>query len=179
LKQSSNTHQSQFQFNSNFSAAASQLPDPVSLVKSALKKASQLPNLVSSYVNLPSAEHSVASMLRVDYAGEYSTQRIFDGQLRVLQQHSHGPIIQELQDQEIQHLRNLAYVIPKHRIRPTTLLPIWDVAGFALGFGSALLGPRYAIACTVAVEKKLYVSIHNSLVICRFANSISQFNRSL
>ncbi len=33
------------------------------------------------------------------------------------------------------------------------LHPLWNVAGFALGVGTALLGPKAAMACTVAVEE--------------------------
>jgi len=32
-------------------------------------------------------------------------------------------------------------------------MPLWHVAGFALGAGTALLGERAAMACTVAVEE--------------------------
>jgi hypothetical protein len=40
----------------------------------------------------------------------------------------------------------------KYRVRPTALLPLWDVAGYALGVGSALMGKEAAYAVTVAVE---------------------------
>jgi len=38
-------------------------------------------------------------------------------------------------------------------VRPTALSPLWDVAGFALGAATALLGTRAAMACTAAVEE--------------------------
>jgi ubiquinone biosynthesis monooxygenase Coq7 len=37
-------------------------------------------------------------------------------------------------------------------VRPTILAPVWHVAGFALGAVTALLGPKAAMAATVAVE---------------------------
>src|SRR5690349_22393849 len=37
----------------------------------------------------------------------------------------------------------------------TALLPLWHVAGFALGAATALLGHRAAMACTVAVEEAI------------------------
>ena len=43
----------------------------------------------------------------------------------------------------------------KRRVRPTALQPFWNVAGFALGAATALLGPRAAMACTVAVETEI------------------------
>ncbi|CEO99500.1 hypothetical protein PBRA_007233 [Plasmodiophora brassicae] len=43
--------------------------------------------------------------------------------------------------------------MPERRARPSALLPIWGAAGYALGFGTALLGKEAAMACTVAVEE--------------------------
>jgi len=55
-------------------------------------------------------------------------------------------------DQEKSHLKEFEKLIPKYRVRPTILLPLWNIAGFALGAGTALLGKEAAMACTVAVE---------------------------
>lgn len=55
-------------------------------------------------------------------------------------------------DQEKYHLKTFEELIPKYRVRPTFLMPFWNVAGFALGAGTALLGKEAAMACTVAVE---------------------------
>jgi ubiquinone biosynthesis monooxygenase Coq7 len=38
-------------------------------------------------------------------------------------------------------------------VRPTALTPLWRAAGFALGAGTAMLGEKAAMACTVAVEE--------------------------
>ena len=43
----------------------------------------------------------------------------------------------------------------ERRVRPTALMPIWHIAGFALGAGTALLGEKAAMACTVAVEETI------------------------
>jgi ubiquinone biosynthesis monooxygenase Coq7 len=56
-------------------------------------------------------------------------------------------------DQEKVHLKEFERLIPKYRVRPTALLPLWNIAGFALGAGTALLGKEAAMACTVAVEE--------------------------
>merc|ERR1711915_1093394 len=88
----------------------------------------------------------------VNHAGEYGADRIYAGQLAVLKNTSVGPTIQHMWDQEKEHLATFNKLIPKHRARPTALLPIWNVAGYALGAGTALLGKEAAMACTVAVE---------------------------
>ena len=54
---------------------------------------------------------------------------------------------------EHEHLDTFNALLPRHRVRPTVLHPLWHVAGFALGAGTALLGARAAMACTAAVEE--------------------------
>lgn len=63
-----------------------------------------------------------------------------------------GPTIQHMWDQEKRHRAKFEELIRKHRVRPTVLTPLWDVIGFTLGAGTALMGEKAAMACTVAVE---------------------------
>ena len=58
-----------------------------------------------------------------------------------------------MKDQEQFHLTTFENLIVERKVRPTVLYPIWEIAGFALGVGTALLGPKAAMACTVAVEE--------------------------
>ena len=95
----------------------------------------------------------LARMIRVDHAGEYGAARIYAGQLAVLGHTKAGPLLQHMKDQEQVHLDTFAALVGERGIRPTALLPLWHVAGFALGAGTALLGARAAMACTVAVEE--------------------------
>lgn len=112
----------------------------------------------------------IDKFIRVDHAGEFGADKIYAGQLAVLgpkgigsipfipsrgkqvPAEETGALIQHMWDQEKEHLAAFERLLPKHRSRPTILLPIWNVAGFALGAGSALLGREAAMACTVAVE---------------------------
>lgn len=59
---------------------------------------------------------------------------------------------QHMADQEKEHLQKFDELMERHRVRPTVLTPLWRVAGFALGAGTALMGREAAMACTVAVE---------------------------
>jgi ubiquinone biosynthesis monooxygenase Coq7 len=93
--------------------------------------------------------------IRVDHAGEYGAKRIYQGQLAVLRGTRHEPVLRHMQQQEQAHLDTFSRLIAQRRVRPTALLPLWHVAGFALGAGTALLGPRAAMACTVAVEETI------------------------
>ena len=101
----------------------------------------------------PTQEQLVERMVRVDHAGEYGAVRIYSGQLAVLGRAATGPVIREMAEQERQHLAAFDALVVERRVRPTALLPLWHVAGFALGAGTALLGERAAMACTVAVEE--------------------------
>ena len=43
--------------------------------------------------------------------------------------------------------------IKKRNIKPTKLLPLWDIMGVTLGFGTAMLGEKAAMLCTASVEE--------------------------
>ena len=93
-------------------------------------------------------------IIRVDHAGEYGATRIYDGQIAIFGKDSKiGKTIQHMADQEQEHIDKFNELILEHRVRPTALLPVWNIAGFALGASTALLGEKAAMACTVAVEK--------------------------
>tara|TARA_Y100001954_G_scaffold127765_1_gene136950 strand:- start:153 stop:743 length:591 start_codon:yes stop_codon:yes gene_type:complete len=93
-------------------------------------------------------------IIRVDHAGEYGATKIYSGQIAVFGKNSKlGKTIQHMADQEQEHIDKFNELILEHRVRPTALLPLWNVAGFALGASTALMGEKAAMACTVAVEK--------------------------
>lgn len=98
---------------------------------------------------------SSAEMIRVDHAGEYGAVRIYAGQRAVLGRGRNGALLQHMQEQERGHLALFSDLLAKRRVRPTALLPLWHVAGFALGAATAMLGERAAMACTVAVEEAI------------------------
>ena len=58
-------------------------------------------------------------------------------------------------DQEVHHLETFDRLLAHHRVRPTAMRPLWNVAGYALGVATALLGPKAAMACTEAVETEI------------------------
>lgn len=94
-------------------------------------------------------------VIRVDHAGEYGAKRIYQGQLAVLRGTRHEATIRHMQEQEQAHLDTFSRLIAERRVRPTALLPLWHVAGFALGAATAAMGSRAAMACTVAVEEAI------------------------
>jgi ubiquinone biosynthesis monooxygenase Coq7 len=103
----------------------------------------------------PDAAARIARMVRVDHAGEYGAKRIYQGQLAVLGKGPKGDVLRHMQAQEQHHLDTFEKLIASRRVRPTALLPLWHVAGFALGAATALMGERAAMACTVAVEEAI------------------------
>lgn len=98
------------------------------------------------------AQTPLARMLRINHAGEYGAKRIYAGQIAVLKGQPIADELRHMEAQEQVHLDTFCRLLPEHRVRPTALLPLWHVAGYALGAGTALLGERAAMACTVAVE---------------------------
>jgi 3-demethoxyubiquinol 3-hydroxylase len=103
----------------------------------------------------PSPAADVARMIRVDHAGEYGATRIYAGQLAVLGRSASAQLLREMQQQERRHLDRFADLMVNRRVRPTAMLPLWHLAGFALGTATAALGTRAAMACTAAVEEAI------------------------
>ena len=95
-------------------------------------------------------------ILRVDQAGEYGAVRIYSGQLAVLgDRHPMSRQIAHMAAQEERHRAHFDAMMSRRGVRPTLLQPLWHVAGFALGAGTALLGPEAAMACTAAIETEI------------------------
>ena len=98
----------------------------------------------------------MARMLRVDQAGEYGATRIYAGQLAVMGDRApHAAEIAAMATQEAQHRARFDAMIAARGVRPTALQPLWNVAGYALGAATALIGPEAAMACTAAIETEI------------------------
>lgn len=98
----------------------------------------------------------MAEILRVDHAGELAAVQIYRGQRAVLGALA-GPSrivgqLAEMEAQEAVHLARFDALLTERRVRPTVMTPLWRLAGFALGAGTALMGEKAAHACTEAVE---------------------------
>lgn len=108
---------------------------------------------MKSFPGEPSSEKRIASMLRVNLAGEYGAKRIYEGQLAVLKRSPSAPLLEHMKTQEAEHLKAFEEWVVNNRVRPTLLQPLWHVAGYALGAATAFLGEKAAMACTAAVEE--------------------------
>ncbi len=96
----------------------------------------------------------IASILRVDHAGEYGAKRIYQGQLAVLGKNPKvGKLLTHMAEQEAVHLDFFDKEIADRQVRPSALHPLWHVGGYALGAITAKMGVEAAMACTVAVEE--------------------------
>jgi ubiquinone biosynthesis monooxygenase Coq7 len=98
----------------------------------------------------------LAQILRVDHAGELGAVHIYRGQRAVLGEapgrEDVARTLAAMEEHEARHLARFDDLLTRRRVRPTLLAPLWRVAGFALGAGTALLGEKAAHACTDAVE---------------------------
>ena len=106
-----------------------------------------------SFLAKGSKKDLIASMIRVNHAGEYGAKRIYQGQMKVLKNNKKFETIKTMYEQELIHLKYFQEEVAKRNIRPTVLMPAWHILGFALGAITASLGEKAAMACTVAVEE--------------------------
>lgn len=96
-------------------------------------------------------------IIRVDHAGERGAIKIYEGQLLALktlkQDEDLKRKIEEMKEHESEHFDYFDKEIQKRNIKPTKLLPLWDLLGVSLGFGTAMLGKKAAMLCTASVEE--------------------------
>jgi len=106
-------------------------------------------------------------IIRVDHAGERGAIKIYEGQLLALntlkQDEKLKGIIKEMKEQEKEHLEYFEKEIQKRKMKPTYFLPLWDLMGVSLGFGTALLGKKAAMLCTASVEEVIEDHYENQL----------------
>mgnify|MGYP001159708201 FL=1 len=109
----------------------------------------------------------IEKFIRVDHAGERGAIKIYEGQLLALntikKDENLKEIIQEMKSHEIEHSNFFDKEIKKRNIKPTKLLPLWDLFGVGLGFGTTLLGKRAAMLCTASVEEVIQEHYANQL----------------
>ena len=115
-------------------------------------------------------KNRIEEFIRVDHAGERGAVKIYEGQLLALntlvKDESLKKIIEEMKIHELEHCEFFEKEIKKRKIKPTKFLPLWDLLGVGLGFGSTLLGKKAAMLCTASVEEvidKHYQSQINQL----------------
>tara|TARA_B100000427_G_scaffold328450_1_gene341581 strand:+ start:122 stop:655 length:534 start_codon:yes stop_codon:yes gene_type:complete len=106
-------------------------------------------------------------IIRVDHAGERGAIKIYEGQLLALKTIKPDNLlrdkIEKMQEHEKEHLKYFEKEIQKRNIKPTYFLPLWDIMGVALGFGTALMGKKAAMLCTASVEEVIENHYENQL----------------
>tara|TARA_B100001250_G_scaffold332644_1_gene298113 strand:- start:1278 stop:1811 length:534 start_codon:yes stop_codon:yes gene_type:complete len=99
----------------------------------------------------------IEEFIRVDHAGERGAIKIYEGQLLALNlfinDNKLKEMIEEMKDHEKEHLEFFDNEIKKRKIKPTKLLPLWDLLGVGLGFSSAIMGKKATMLCTASVEE--------------------------
>ena len=109
----------------------------------------------------------VEEFIRVDHAGERGAIKIYEGQILALNTLIKDDIlknrIQEMKAQEKEHCNYFENEIKKRNIKPTKLMPLWDLLGVGLGFGSTLLGKKAAMLCTASVEEVIDKHYENQI----------------
>ena len=116
------------------------------------------------------SKNRIEEFIRVDHAGERGAVKIYEGQLLALntlvKDEELKKKIEEMKVHEVEHSQFFENEIKKRNIQPTKFLPLWDLLGVGLGFGSTLLGKKAAMLCTASVEEvidKHYLNQINQL----------------
>ena len=116
---------------------------------------------------MKSSKKKVEEFIRVDHAGERGAVKIYEGQLLALntfiKDENLKKTIEEMKIHEKEHCEFFELEIKKRKIKPTKFLPLWDLLGVGLGFGSTILGKRAAMLCTASVEEVIDEHYQNQI----------------
>ena len=112
-------------------------------------------------------KNKVEEFIRVDHAGERGAIKIYEGQLLALntfvKDENLKKTIEKMKSHEKEHLDFFNKEIKKRNIKPTKFLPLWDLLGVGLGFGSAMMGKKATMLCTASVEEVIDEHYQNQL----------------
>jgi|TARA_B110000971_G_C19895448_1_gene447434 ubiquinone biosynthesis monooxygenase Coq7 len=103
------------------------------------------------------SKKNLEEIIRVDHAGERGAIKIYEGQLLALKTFKQDEVlkkqIEEMKEHEKEHYDYFDKELQKRDISPTKFLPLWDLLGVTLGFGTAMLGKKATMLCTASVEE--------------------------
>ena len=68
-----------------------------------------------------------------------------------------------MQIHEKEHSDYFEKEIKRRDIKPTKFLPLWDLLGIGLGFGSTLMGKKATMLCTASVEEVIDKHYQNQI----------------
>ena len=112
-------------------------------------------------------KQKLEEFIRVDHAGERGAIKIYEGQLlalnTIVKNEELKKTIEHMKEHEVEHCEFFEKEIKKRNIKPTKLLPLWDLLGVSLGFGSTLLGKKAAMLCTASVEEVIDKHYQNQI----------------
>ena len=110
---------------------------------------------------------NIEEFIRVDHAGERGAIKIYEGQLlalsTIVEDESLKKTIEEMKIHEKEHCDFFEKEIKKRKIKPTKFLPLWDLLGVGLGFGSTILGKKATMLCTASVEEVIDKHYQNQI----------------
>ena len=116
---------------------------------------------------MKNSKNKIEEFIRVDHAGERGAVKIYEGQLLALntfvKDENLKKVIEEMKVHEKEHCEFFETEIKKRKIKPTLFLPLWDLLGVGLGFGSTLLGKKAAMLCTASVEEVIDEHYQNQI----------------
>ncbi len=112
-------------------------------------------------------KNKIEEFIRVDHAGERGAIKIYEGQLlalnTIIKNDKLKKKVEQMQIHELEHCNYFENEIRKRNIKPTKFLPLWDLLGVGIGFGSTLMGQKATMLCTASVEEVIDEHYQNQI----------------
>ena len=111
------------------------------------------PNIENPNIGNPNIKRKIDEMIRVNHAGEYAANVIYEAQLKYWRDDASLEEIKHMKEQEARHLTIFEEEMRARRVRPSALLPLWKLLAHGVGAITATMGKEAGMACTSEVEE--------------------------
>jgi 3-demethoxyubiquinol 3-hydroxylase len=101
-------------------------------------------------------KQKIEEIIRVNHAGELGAKYIYEGQIKafkIKKDYDSKVLVENMKLHEDEHFDYFDKRIISDQVRPTIMSPLWKIGGYGLGFVTAILDKKGAMACTTAVEE--------------------------
>lgn len=120
--------------------------------------------LAEAHLNNTQKQH-IASLMRVNHAGEVSAQALYQGQALTAQKPAIREHLRTAAEEEVDHLAWCEQRLTELDAYPSVLTPIWYSVSFVIGALAGLAGDHISLGFLAETERQVTRHLHGHLAL--------------
>ncbi len=118
---------------------------------------------IAETISDPTQRRQIASLMRVNHAGEICAQALYHGQAATARLEGVRESMQEAAGEEVDHLAWCAQRLNELGARPSLLDPLWYAGSFAIGALAGISGDRRSLGFVAETERQVVAHLQDHL----------------